>query len=69
MQPRTITRKPPHERKRFHINSVPQTDKALENWRRDGIITDDDAQLLRKYLNERSSQRHLAVGTRNKILF
>ena len=48
---------------------MPQTDKALENGRRDGTITDDDALLLPRYPNGRSSQRHLAIGTRNKILF
>ncbi|MDD1663972.1 MAG: site-specific integrase, partial [Methanomicrobiales archaeon] len=53
----------------YHINSTPIGLKSLEEHRRTGAITDDDARLIQTYIGERRGQRNLSQGRVNKILF
>ena len=53
----------------FHINNTSYGNKALERWREKGQITDDDAELIDKYLTTRRADKQLSQGRVNKIMF
>lgn len=53
----------------YHINSTPIGLKSLEDHRRTGAITDDDAGLIQTYIGERRAKKALSQGRVNKILF
>jgi site-specific recombinase XerD len=53
--------------KPFHINSVLYADKLLSKWENNGVVSKDDATLIRAYVKERTAQRSLSPGRQNKI--
>ena len=69
MAPNESLLAPTRERTVFHINSLEHGKNTLEKYRREGRITDDDATLIRQYIQERRNSRHLSVGRINKIIY
>jgi integrase/recombinase XerD len=54
--------------KPFHINSTLYADKLLSMQQEKGIVTADDATLIRSYVKERTAQRSLSPGRQNKLI-
>lgn len=52
----------------FHINSTLYADKLLQAHLDKGDVTNDDAQLIRSYVKERTAQKSLSPGRQNKII-
>jgi hypothetical protein len=42
---------------RFHTNNVVASIKALDKWKENGIITEDDKQLIDEYIIRRRADR------------
>jgi len=54
--------------KAFHINSTLYADKLLSDHEDKGIVSAEDATLIRSYVKERTAQRSLSPGRQNKII-
>ena len=52
----------------FHKNNVPYADKLLSMREKKGIVSADDATLIRSYVKERTAQKTLSQGRQNKII-
>lgn len=63
-----MARKTIKNAKPFHINNSLYADKLLSVQQEKGIVSTDDATLIRSYVKERTAQRSLSPGRQNKLI-
>lgn len=66
---KAVKKAPKLNESQFHINNTAYGNKALERWRENGQITDDDARLIEDYIISRKGDKSLSTGRCNKIRF